>query len=74
MPTQKTLKDFVYPHTLHAFQDVKFYDGIFRVSRIFGYKVTLQLQDFRTLFKLGRITESVIDCVIEVKKGGEELE
>lgn len=69
LPSQKTLKDFIHHNSLHAFQHQKFYDGIFQASQIFGYKVTLQLHDYRELFKLGRIHERVIDRIIMEEKG-----
>lgn len=74
LPSQMTLKDFIHHNSLHAFQDMKFYDGIFRASKMFGYKVTLQLQEYRKLFSLGRIKESVIERVILERKGANELE
>ncbi len=69
LPSQMTLKDFIHHNTLHAFQDQKFYDAIFRASDIFGYKVTLQLNDFRKLFTVGRIKESVIERIVIDRKG-----
>lgn len=74
LPSQMTLKDFVHHNTLHPFQEEKFYEGIFRASKLFGYKVTLQLQDFRQLFKLKRIRENVIERVIIDRKGSANLE
>jgi uncharacterized protein YbcC (UPF0753/DUF2309 family) len=73
LPSQMTLKDFIHHNSLHAFQDMKFYDGIFRASKLFGYKVTLQLQEYRKLFSLGRIKESVIERIIIDRKGADEL-
>lgn len=73
LPSQKTLKDFIHHNSLHAFQEQKFYDGIFQASDIFGYKVTLQLHDYRELFQLGRIHERVIDRIIIEQKGSENL-
>lgn len=74
LPSQKTLKDFIHHNSLHPFQNERFYDGIFRASKIFGYKATLQLQDYRTLFKLNRIKEHVIDRIIINRKGSDALE
>jgi len=70
LPSQKTLKDFIHHNTLHAFQHKKFFDGIFEASEIFGYKVTLQLLDYRELFRLGRIKDYAIEKAI-VKHAGE---
>jgi len=70
VPSQKTLKDFIHHNTLHAFQHKKFFDAIFEASEIFGYKVTLQLHDYRELFRLGRIKEYAIEKAI-TKHAGE---
>lgn len=69
VPSQKTLKDFIHHNTLHAFQHKKFFDAIFEASEIFGYKVTLQLEDYRELFRLGRIKEYAIERSIIAHKG-----
>lgn len=69
VPSQKTLKDFIHHNTLHVFQHKKFFDAIFEASEIFGYKVTLQLQDYRELFRLGRIQEYAIERAIITQKG-----
>jgi uncharacterized protein YbcC (UPF0753/DUF2309 family) len=74
LPSQMTLKDFVHHNSLHAFQDMKFYEGIFRASKIFGFKVSLQLTEYRELYKKGRITEPVIERIIIDRKGEENLE
>lgn len=64
LPSQTPLKDFIHHNSLHAFQHLKFYDGIFRASKIFGYQVSLQLQEFRNLYALGRIHELALDKAI----------
>lgn len=74
LPSQMTLKDFIHHNSLHAFQKQKFYEGIFRASKLFGFKVTLQLDDYRNLFKLGRIKEEVIERIIIERKGAEHLD
>lgn len=73
LPSQMTLKDFIHHNSLHAFQQEKFYEGIFRASKIFGFKTTLQLNDYRSLFKLGRIKEAVIERIIIQRHGIPEL-
>lgn len=74
LPSQMTLKDFVHHNSLHAFQHESFYEGIFRASKIFGFKVTLQLADYRKLFQLGRIREEVIERIIIDRKSSSQLE
>lgn len=69
LPSQTPIKDFIHHNTLHAFQHLKFYDAIFRASKIFGYQVTLELEDFRGLFQQGRIREEVLHRIILERKG-----
>ena len=74
LPAQTPIKDFIHHNTLHAFQDMKFYDAIFRASKIFGYQVTLELEDYRGLFRQGRIREDVLQRILIERKGAELME
>jgi uncharacterized protein YbcC (UPF0753/DUF2309 family) len=74
LPTQGPLKDFVHHNTLHAFQDMKFYDAIHKASAIFGYQTTLSLTEYRDLYKIKRITPKVLERVISDRKGAKNLE
>lgn len=69
LPAQAPLKDFVHHNTLHAFQHMKFYEGIRAASKMFGYKVSLTLAEFRTLYQQGKIREDILDQVIINRKG-----
>lgn len=69
LPSQGPLKDFVHHNSLHAFQDMKFYDAIFKSSKIFGYKVTFSLAEYRNLYHIGRIHKDVLERVIRERKG-----
>src|ERR671912_374368 len=69
LPSQQALKDFIHHNSLHAFQHMKFYDAIFKASRIFVFQVSLQLPEFRQLYANGRIREDILDKVIAAKKG-----
>src|SRR5687768_12016968 len=73
LPSQTPLKDFIHHNSLHAYQHMKFFDAIFKASKIFGYQVTLQLSEFRQLFKIGRIREDVLDRTIVQNKGVDDL-
>jgi uncharacterized protein len=73
LPAQAPLKDFIHHNTLHAFQHHKFYDALQKASTIFGYKTTLSLNDFRSLYKSGRINDQILEKVIVDRKGEAEL-
>ncbi len=74
LPSQTSLKDFIHHNSLHAFQHLKFYDAIFTASDSFGYHVTLELQDYRALYKIGRIREDVLCKIIIAHKGEENID
>lgn len=69
LPAQAPLKDFVHHNTLHAFQDLKFYDAIRRASKIFGYKVSLSLEEYRSLYSNEQINHDILERVITERKG-----
>lgn len=69
LPAQAPLKDFIHHNTLHAFQDLPFYQGIQRASTLFGYKVSLALDEHRGLYATKRISEPVLTQVIARRKG-----
>jgi uncharacterized protein YbcC (UPF0753/DUF2309 family) len=68
LPSQQALKDFIHHNSLHAFQQLKFYDAIFKASKIFGFQVHLQLPEYRAMYKTGRIRGDILDRVIGAKK------
>jgi uncharacterized protein YbcC (UPF0753/DUF2309 family) len=73
LPSQQALKDFIHHNSLHAFQHMKFYDAIFKASKIFGFQVHLQLGEYREMYKTGRIRRDVLQMVIANKKGREAV-
>lgn len=68
LPSQQALKDFIHHNSLHAFQHMKFYDAIFKASKIFGFQAHLQLSEYREMYKTGRIREDILQMVIAKKK------
>jgi hypothetical protein len=74
LPSQGPLKDFVHHNSLHAFQEMPFYDAIFKASKIFGYKVTFSLAEYRNLYQIGRIHTKVLERVIREQKGREHFD
>src|SRR5215210_2777721 len=74
LPTQTPLKDFIHHNSLHAFQHMKFYNAIFKAAKIFGFQVSLQLSEYRQLYRNGRIRPDVLEMVIADKKGNSGVE
>lgn len=74
LPTQGPLKDFIHHNTLHAFQDMKFYDAAFKASAIFGFQTTFSLTEYRDLYRINRITPEILDRAIRERKGSEHFE
>ncbi|WP_462255254.1 YbcC family protein [Ferruginibacter sp.] len=74
LPSQQALKDFIHHNSLHAFQHMKFYDAIFKASKIFGFQVHLELAEYRQMYKTGRIREDVLQMVIANKKGKDSID
>jgi uncharacterized protein YbcC (UPF0753/DUF2309 family) len=73
LPAQAPLKDFIHHNTLHAFQQQPFFDGIRHASAIFGYRVQLALEEYRQFFRNQKISETVLDNVLQHRKGAEWL-
>jgi len=74
LPTQGPLKDFIHHNTLHAFQDMKFYDAIYKTSAIFGYQTTFSLTEYRDLYAVKRITPEILKRTIRERKGSKNFE
>jgi len=74
LPTQGPLKDFVHHNTLHAFQDMKFYDAIYKASAIFGYQTTFSLAEYRKLYGIKRITPEILARTIRERKGSKNFQ
>ncbi len=69
LPSQFPLKDFIHHNTLHAFQHDPFHIALHKASELFGYKTYLRLDEYRQLFKDGRISVEVLKKIISEKKG-----
>ena len=49
LPAQAPLKDFIHHNTLHAFQNLKWDTAIRKAEKMFGYKVSLSLDEYGNL-------------------------
>lgn len=67
LPEQLPLKDFIHHNTLHAFQHEQFHNATRKASEIFGYKVSLSLDNYRKLFEEGSISVDVIQSLLARK-------
>lgn len=71
LPAQAPLKDFIHHNTLHAFQGDTFFEGLNKAHEIFGYKVFLTISEYRSLYLEGKISEEVINALLNQQKGEE---
>lgn len=69
LPAQAPLKDFIHHNTLHAFQHYPFQRALKNASAVFGYKVLLSLEEYRSLYQAKRIREDVLKKLIAERKG-----
>jgi uncharacterized protein len=73
LPAQAPLKDFIHHNTLHAFQHEKFSQAIFDASAIFGYRVSLSLAEYRSLYAQGKITDGMLSRILTQRKGADAV-
>jgi uncharacterized protein YbcC (UPF0753/DUF2309 family) len=71
LPAQAPLKDFITQNRLVSFQNKTFHEAMKEASEIFGYKVYLSLKDYRALYADNKIKHSILEKIIEDKKGNE---
>ena len=74
LPAQAPLKDFIHHNTLHAFQNLKWDSAIRRAEKMFGYKVSLSLNDYRNLYFSKKINHEILERTIIEKKGEHNVE
>jgi uncharacterized protein len=73
LPAQAPLKDFIHHNTLHAFQKEKFSNAIYDASAIFGYRVSLSLAEYRSLYQEKKINDKILERVISKHKGQNQV-
>lgn len=74
LPAQAPLKDFVHHNTLHAFQELPFFEALRVSSNIFGNRTLLSLSNYRNRYENGEITNQIINEVITIKKGEAQID
>lgn len=65
LPAQAPLKDFVHHNTLHAFQHLPFFQALKQANSQFGYQGFLSLEEYRQLYRGGKIKGNIIKKVLE---------
>lgn len=73
LPAQSPLKDFIHHNTLHAFQNLKWDKAIRKAEKMFGYKVSLSIDEYRELYKSNHIQQKNLERTISERKGKEHL-
>ncbi len=68
LPAQAPLKDFIHHNTLHAFQHLTFFEATLKAAAIFGYRTLFPLEEFRELYRKGRIDDAVLESIILERK------
>jgi uncharacterized protein YbcC (UPF0753/DUF2309 family) len=74
LPAQAPLKDFIHHNTLHAFQNLSFFEALKQSSEIFGYKVFMSLEEYRERYKSKQINDTILIRTIEQRKGANAVE
>ncbi|AYB34281.1 YbcC family protein [Chryseolinea soli] len=73
LPAQAPLKDFIHHNTLHAFQKLKFEKAIRSATEIFGYKVGLTLDEYRSAYTTNRIRGDILEMIITQRHGASSI-
>lgn len=74
LPSQAPLKDFVHHNTLHAFQQLDFFNAVRKVHTLFGYKTILTPSEYLALFREGKINEPILLNTITELKGEDSVQ
>lgn len=60
LPTQGPIKDFVHHNTLHAFEGMRFHDGLGAAARLYGASFAMPGSFYWAAYQHGEITESAL--------------
>ena len=66
LPSQTPLKDFIHHNSLHAFQNLNFFEAVQYASHVFGYHTITNIEDFIEMFHNHKITSKTIDDYIQL--------
>ncbi len=71
LPAQAPLKDFVHHNTLHAFQNLSFFQALKQANTQLGYVGFLRLEEYRQLYRDGKIKGEILKKVLDDQFGPE---
>ncbi len=66
LPAQGPIKDFIHHNTLHAFQHLRFHDGVSAAARLYGAPASMPGPFYWEAYQAGRITESGLARALEL--------
>lgn len=72
LPSQAPLKDFVHHNTLHAFQHLPFHQALKQANIQFGYTGYLAIDEYKSLYKEGKIKSEILQKILNNHFGQEE--
>ena len=72
LPSQAPLKDFVHHNTLHAFQHLPFHQALKQANTQFGFKGYLSIDEYKSLYKEGKIKSEILQQVLQNHFGEKE--
>lgn len=69
LPALSPGKTFTYRNPLEGFQEQTFDDALRHASEMLGYRTTLSLEEYRSLYNSKRVKPGVLEKVLVEKKG-----
>ncbi len=69
LPALSPGRTFTYQNPLRAFQEQNFFDALRQASEMLGYRTSLSLEEYRSLYNSKRVKPDVLEKVLIEKKG-----
>lgn len=69
LPALSSGRRFTYLNPLRAFQEQNFYDALRQASEMLGYRTSLSLEEYRSLYNSKKVKPDVLEKVLVEKKG-----
>lgn len=69
LPALSSGRRFTYLNPLRAFQEQNFYDALRQASEMLGYRTSLSLEEYRSLYNSKKVKPDILEKVLVEKKG-----